>query len=197
MGHITAPVVYRPMAQAPGQATTLVMRTAAEPMRIAEQVQQTVTSVDRDAVISNMKTMQSILHEQSAQPRFRSVLLGGFAGMALLLAALGIYGLLTQQVIRRTLEIGIRMALGANRSQIVKQIVRQGLSLTAAGIVLGIAGSLAAARLMSGLLYETSASDPWVLSAATVVFVLVALGASVVPAWRASRVDPMVSMKME
>jgi putative ABC transport system permease protein len=117
--------------------------------------------------------------------------------MTLLLAALGIYGLLTQQVIRRTLEIGIRMALGANRSQIVKQIVRQGLSLTAAGIVLGIAGSLAAARLMSGLLYETSASDPWVLSAATVVFVLVALGASVVPAWRASRVDPMVSMKME
>jgi predicted permease len=197
MGHITAPVVYRPMAQVPGQATTLVMRTAAEPMRISEQVQEAVTSVDRDAVISNMKSMQTILHEQSAQPRFRSVLLAGFAGMALMLAALGIYGLLTQQVIRRTLEIGIRMALGANRSQIVKQIVRQGLSLTAAGIVLGIAGSLAATRVMSGLLYETSASDPWLLSAATAVFVLVALGASVVPAWRASRVDPMVSMKTE
>jgi predicted permease len=197
MGHITAPVVYRPMAQVPGQATTLVMRTAAEPMRISEQVQEAVTSVDRDAVISNMKTMQTILHEQSTQPRFRSVLLGGFAGMALLLAALGIYGLLTQQVIRRTLEIGIRMALGANRSQIVKQIVRQGLSLTGAGIVLGIAGSLAATRVMSGLLYETSANDPWLLSAATAVFVLVALGASVVPTWRASRVDPMVSMRTE
>jgi putative ABC transport system permease protein len=197
MGHITAPVVYRPMAQVPGQATTLVMRTAAEPMRISEQVQEEVTGVDRDAVISNMKTMQAILHEQSAQPRFRSALLGGFAGMALLLAALGIYGLLTQQVIRRTLEIGIRMALGANRSQIVKQIVRQGLGLTSAGIVLGIAGSLAAARVMTGLLYETSANDPWLLSAATAVFVLVALGASVVPAWRASRVEPMVSMRAE
>jgi putative ABC transport system permease protein len=167
-------------------------------MRISEQVQQAVTSVDRDAVISNMKTMQAILHEQSAQPRFRSVLLGGFAGMALLLAPLGIYGLLTQQVIRRTLEIGIRMALGANRRQIVERIVRQALSLTAAGILLGIAGSLAAARMMSGLLYETSASDPWLLSAATALFfVLVALGASLVPAWRASRVEPMVSMRTE
>jgi predicted permease len=197
MGYITAPVVYRPMTQAPGQATTLVMRTASEPLEQSEQVQQAVTSVDRDAVISNMKTMQTILHEQAAQPRFRTVLLTGFAGMALLLATLGIYGLLTQQVIRRTLEIGIRMALGANRRQIVDGIVRQALGLTAAGIVLGIAGSLAAGKVMSGLLYETSVSDPWLLGTATAVFVLVALCASLVPAWRASRVDPMVSMRIE
>ena len=197
MGYVTAPVVYRPMTQAPGQAATLLMRTAAEPMRMSDQVQQAVTGVDRDIVISNMKTMQTILREQSAQPRFRTLLLGSFAGMALLLAALGIYGLLTQQVIRRTLEIGIRMALGANRRQIVERIVRQALSLTAIGIVLGVAGSPVAGRVMAGLLYETNASDPWLLSAVTAVFVLVALAASLVPAWRASRVEPMVSMRME
>ena len=197
MGHITAPVVYRPVAQAPGQATTLVMRTTAEPMGISEQVQQAVTSVDQEAIVSNMKAMQTILYEQSAQPRFRTVLLGGFAGMALVLAALGIYGLLTQQVIRRTLEIGIRMALGANRRDIMARIVGQALNLTAAGVVLGIAGSCAAARVISGLLYETSASDPWLMGAATVVFAMVALGASVLPAWRASRVDPIVSMRVE
>jgi predicted permease len=197
MGHITAPVVYRPVAQVPEQATTLVMRTAAEPMGISEQVQQAATSVDQEAIISNMKAMQTILHEQSAQPRFRTVLLGGFAGMALVLAALGIYGLLTQQVIRRTLEIGIRMALGANRRDITARIVRQALNLTAAGIVLGIVGSCAAARVISGLLYETSASDPWLMGAATAVFVIVGLGASALPAWRASRVDPIVSMRAE
>jgi ABC-type antimicrobial peptide transport system permease subunit len=197
MGYITKPVVYRPMTQAPGEATTLVMRTAAEQIRISEQVQQAIAGVDRDAVISNMKTMQTILHEQSAQPRFRTVLLSGFAGMALLLAALGIYGLLAQQVIRKTVEIGIRMALGANRRHIVEQIVRQALGLTSVGIVLGIAGSLAAGRVISGLLYETSASDPWLLSGATAVFVLVALGASLIPAWHASRVDPMVSIRVE
>ena len=99
---------------------------------------------------------------------------------------------------RRTLHhrIGAVIHLTKGRRHLA-QIVRQGLGLTSAGIVLGIAGSLAAARVMSGLLYETSASDPWLLSAATAVFVLVALGASVVPAWRASRVDPMVSMKTE
>jgi putative ABC transport system permease protein len=197
MGYITAPVVYRPMTQAPGQAATLLMRTAGEPMRMSEQVQQAVTGVDRDLVISHVKTMETILREQSAQPRFRTLLLGGFAGMALLLAALGIYGLLTQQVIRRTLEIGIRMALGANRTQIVERIVRQALSLTAIGIVLGIAGSVAAGRVMAGLLYETNASDPWLLSAVTAVFVLVALAASLMPAWRASRVEPMVAMRAE
>jgi putative ABC transport system permease protein len=197
MGHITAPAVYRPVTQAPGQATTLVMRTAADPMGISEQVQQAATGVDRDAIISNVKAMQTILHEQSAQPRFRTVLLGGFAGMALILAALGIYGLLTQQVIRRTIEIGIRMALGANRRDITARIVGQALNLTAAGVVLGIVGSCAAARVVSGLLYETSANDPWLMSAAIAVFVIVALGASALPAWRASRVDPIVSMRAE
>jgi putative ABC transport system permease protein len=154
-------------------------------------------SVDKDLVISHVKTMQMIVSEQSAQPRFRTLLLGGFAGIALLLAALGMYGLLMQQVIRRRLEIGIRMALGANRRQIVERVVRQALSLSAAGIGLGVVGSLAARKAIAGLLYETSASDPWLLGAVTAVFVLVALGASLVPAWRASRVDPMVSMRTE
>jgi predicted permease len=197
MGYITAPVVYRPATQAPAQATTLLIRTAGEPMAISEQVQRAAMSVDRDLVISQVKTMQAILSEQSAQPRVRTVLLGSFAGMALLLAALGMYGLLMQQVIRRTLEIGIRMALGANRRQIVERIVRQALGLSAVGVALGIAGSLVAGRAMAGLLYETRVSDPWLLIAATAVFVLVALCASMVPAWRASRVEPVVSMRAE
>jgi ABC-type antimicrobial peptide transport system permease subunit len=117
--------------------------------------------------------------------------------MALLLSMLGIYGLLAQQVIQRTLEIGIRMALGANRKQIVERILRQALGVTAVGIVLGAAGSLAAGRVMAGLLYETSATDPWALSAVIAVFVCVAVAASFVPAWRASHVDPMVAMRAE
>jgi ABC-type antimicrobial peptide transport system permease subunit len=138
-----------------------------------------------------------MLREQNAQPRFRTVLLGGFAGMALVLAMLGIYGLLAQQVIQRTLEIGIRMALGANRRHVVAAIVRQALGLTAVGIALGLAGSFAADRVMAGLLYETSASDPWVLSAVALVFVCVAAAASFLPAWRASHVEPMVAMRAE
>ncbi|HZD76661.1 MAG TPA: FtsX-like permease family protein [Acidobacteriaceae bacterium] len=196
MGYVTAPSVYRPMTQAPG-AWTLLLRTAAEPMRMAEPLQQTVMDVDREVVISHTKTMEAILHEQSAQPRFRTMLLGGFAGLALLLAALGIYGLLAQQVMQRTLEIGIRMALGANRRDVVAAIVRQALAVTALGIVLGLAGSLAAGRAMAAMLYETSPSDPWLLSAAIAAFVLVALVASYVPAWRASRVEPMAAMRAE
>ena len=164
---------------------------------MAEKVQQAVTSANRDAAVSNIETMKGMLHEQSAPPRFRTVLLGSFAGMALLLSMLGIYGLLAQQVIQRTLEIGIRMALGANRKQIVERILRQALGVTAVGIVLGAAGSLAAGRVMAGLLYETSATDPWVLSAVIAVFVCVAVAASFVPAWRASHVDPMVAMRAE
>jgi predicted permease len=197
MGYVTMPSVYRPMTQAPGASRTLFLRTAAEPMRMAEQLQQTAMDVDRDVVISHTKTMNAILHEQSAQPRFRTMLLGGFAGMALLLAALGIYGLLTQQVMQRTLEIGIRMALGANRRDVVAAIVRQALAVTGLGIALGLAGSLAAGRVMAAMLYETSASDPWLLSAVIAAFVLVALVASYVPAWRASRVEPMAAMRAE
>ena len=197
MGYHTPPVVYRPMSQAPQTLRTLLLRTAAEPMSLSEKVQQAVAGVDRDVVVSNMQTMQSILREQSAQPRFRTALLAGFAGLALLLAALGIYGLLAQQVIHRTLEIGIRMALGANRTQIVGRLVRRALGLTAMGIVLGVAGSLVAGRIMAGLLYETSASDPWVLSGVAVVFLGVAVAASLLPAWRASHVEPMVAMRAE
>lgn len=197
MGYITAPGVYRPAAQAPAQATTLLIRTADEPTAMSEEVQRAAMSIDKDIVISRVKTMQAILSEQSAQPRFRTVLLGGFAGMALLLAALGIYGLLMQQVLRRTLEIGIRMAFGANRRQILERIMRQALGLSAGGVALGVAGSLAAGRALASLLYETRASDPLLLGGATTVFLLVALCAGLVPAWRASRVEPMVSMRAE
>ncbi len=197
MGYLTLPAVYQPLHQTPGKAGKLLLRTAAEPLAMIEKVQQAAASVNRDLVVSNMETAQRMLREQSAQPRFRTVLLSGFAGMALLLAMLGIYGLLAQQAIQRTLEIGIRMALGASRRHVVTAIVRQALGLTAVGIALGLAGSLAAGRVMAGLLYETSASDPWVLSAVTAVFVCVAVAASFLPAWRASHVEPMVAMRAE
>jgi predicted permease len=197
MGYLTLPAVYRPLAQTPGKAGKLLLRTEAEPLGMVEKVQQAAAGATRDVVLSNIETAQGMLREQNAQPRFRTVLLGGFAGMALVLAMLGIYGLLAQQVIQRTLEIGIRMALGANRRHVVAAIVRQALGLTAVGIALGLAGSFAADRVMAGLLYETSASDPWVLSAVALVFVCVAAAASFLPAWRASHVEPMVAMRAE
>jgi putative ABC transport system permease protein len=198
MGFVIDPVAYMPMAQNPEEASTLLVRIPGRhPVDAAKDVERVTAEVNRDLVLSDVETVEEFLSKQNAQPRFRTVLLGGFAGMALLLAALGIYGVLSQRVVERTMEIGIRMALGSSRRRIATRVLGDALRWTVAGSVLGTAGALAATRVVAGMLYETRASDPWMLAAVMAILIATVVMASLVPAWRASRVQPMVAMRAE
>jgi predicted permease len=198
MGFVTSPVAYRPMAQEPGGATTLLVRIpGGDPMREADTVERVVTDVNRNLVLSDVQTVEGFLSSQNAQPLFRTVLLGGFAGMALLLAAMGIYGVLSQRVLERRLEIGIRMALGSSRAHIVSRVLKEALRWTAAGMVLGGVGAFAANRVIAGFLYQTRANDPWMILTVLMILLATAVVASVLPAWRAGHVQPMEAMRAE
>jgi putative ABC transport system permease protein len=135
--------------------------------------------------------MDELLESSVGQQRLTLWLLGSFAAVALLLAAIGIYGLIAYSVVQRTQELGIRRALGAQAADILQLVVGRGLRLTVIGIVIGLTGAFAVTRAMSGLLFHVSATDPGVFLSVALVFVLVSLLASYIPAWRATRVDPM------
>src|SRR5262249_3399103 len=152
MGYVVPPAVYRPLEQEPRASMSLLLRTRSDPNRLGGPLQKLVRSLDDQVTLSDVKAMQERLYDLQAEPRFRTMLLGGFAGLALVLAALGIYGLLMQSVIRRTKEIGIRMALGASRASVMLTILQQALRTVAAGIVLGLAATVLMARFMAGLL---------------------------------------------
>jgi putative ABC transport system permease protein len=160
-------------------------------------VRQAVWSVDRSQPVSNIRTMDEVLAEEVAQRRIGMTLLGAFAALALLLASLGIYGVLSYAVAQRTQEIGIRMALGADRKEVLLMVVADGIRLASAGIAIGLGVSFALTRLMAGLLFGVSASDPRTLGAVTLLLIAVALVACYVPARRAAKVDPMIALRSE
>ncbi|HEX6772502.1 MAG TPA: FtsX-like permease family protein, partial [Acidobacteriaceae bacterium] len=198
MGLVTNPVAYMPMAQHPREAATLLVRIpGGDSMNAAKDVERVVAETNRDLVLSDIQTVEEFLSKQNAQPRFRTVVLGGFAGMALLLAAMGTYGVLSQRVVERRLEIGIRMALGSSRGRIVSRVLREALRWTLAGMVVGEAGAFVSSRVIRGLLYETRAGDPWMLVSVVMILSATIVVASVVPAWRASQVQPMEAMRAE
>jgi putative ABC transport system permease protein len=141
--------------------------------------------------------MTDAVSESVAQPRFYAILLGSFAGIALLIAALGIYGVISYAVSQRTRELGIRIALGAQRERVVRLVIGQGLTLTLLGIVLGVAGAVVLTRLISSLLFGVAAADPLTFISVAVLFVLVACLASYLPARRAAGVDPIIAMRAE
>ncbi|MGH6876995.1 MAG: FtsX-like permease family protein, partial [Rhizomicrobium sp.] len=153
--------------------------------------------IDRDQPISAVKTMDDIVEASEGQRRLMVMLLGLFAGAAILLAVIGIYGVIAYSVIERTKELGIRRALGAQRSDILALVIGQGLRLALAGVLLGLAGALALTRLMKGLLFEVSATDPATFLVVSLLFIAAALAASFLPAIRATRVDPMVALRYE
>jgi len=142
-------------------------------------------------------TMDDVVAEANAEPRFEMALLGVFAGVALLLAAVGIYGVMSYSVERRTHEIGIRISLGASRTDVLKLVVRQGMVLALAGSAAGIVGALLLSRLMTKLLYGVLPTDPLTFTGVAVLLTLVALAANYLPARRATRVDPMVALRYE
>ena len=175
----------------------LVVSTEGDPLALASTVRKTVWDVDRDQPVSNVNTMEGVLAESIARQRFTALLLGLFAGLALVLAAVGIYGVMSYSMAQRTREIGIRMALGAQKRHVLKLAVGQGLKLVFVGIVIGLVGAFALTRLMASLLYGVSATDPATLVIISLVLVAVALFASYIPARRAAKVDPLIALRYE
>ncbi len=176
---------------------TLVVRTTGDPAAIAKSVKSAVWSFDHNLPISEVVTMDSVVAEANAQPRFEMSLLGAFAALALALAAVGIYGVMSYSVTRRTHEIGVRMSLGASRAQVLALVLRQGLTLAAIGLAVGLIGAILLSRLMTGLLYGVQPTDPVTYVGVGALLLLVAVAAAYVPARRATRVDPIVALRYE
>lgn len=176
---------------------TLVIRTDGDPLALAPAVRQAVWSLDKDQPVVDIRTMEDLLWVSLARARFSTVVLGVFAGMALLLAITGIYGVVSYSVAERTREIGIRVALGAQRSDVLRMVLRQGLILAGFGIGIGLAAALALTRLMTSLLFGTSASDPTTFACVAGLLLMVALSACCLPARSAMKIDPMVALRYE
>ncbi|HKC86408.1 MAG TPA: FtsX-like permease family protein, partial [Blastocatellia bacterium] len=191
------PAVYFSHRQFSYRSLSVVVRATAAPLGLVNAVQNEVWTLDRNLPVSNVKTMEQRLGEAVAQPRFSALLLGLFAALALLLAAVGIYGVISYTVQRRTHEIGVRMSLGASAGDILKLVVGRGLALTLTGVGLGVLGSFGLTRLISGLLYGVRATDPVTFVAMPALLALVALLACYIPARRATKVDPMVALRCE
>ena len=175
----------------------LVVRSSGNPLQLASAVHDEVRALDPNQAISTIRSMDEIVSGSVAQPRFASQILGVFAVLALLLAAVGLYGLIAYTVSQRTHEIGIRMALGAEPRDVLKLVIGQGLKLALAGAAIGIVGALALTRLMQGLLFQVSPTDPFTFISVTALLTIVALAASYLPARRAMRVDPMIALRYE
>ncbi len=175
----------------------MAIRTASDPMSLAAAVRQAVWSVDPNQPVSNIRTMAEILGNEMLRRQIGANLLGAFAGLALLLASLGVYGVLSYNIALRRQEIGIRLALGAQRRDVLKLLIWQGMRLTLAGVVIGLIGSFTLTRLMQGFLYDVSAVDPLTFALVTVLLTVVALAACWIPARRATKVDPLRALRRE
>jgi putative ABC transport system permease protein len=188
---------YWPHPELPYPFMTLAVRTSGDPLRMAGAIQQQVQGLDRDLPLSKVRTMDQWMADSAAQARFSTLLLMAFAGVAMLLAVVGIYGVTSYAVTQRTREIGIRMALGAQVADVLRLVGREGLSLALAGIAAGILLSFGLTRLLRSLLFEVSALDPWTFAGVAVILSVAAIVASLIPARRAMRVDPMVALRYE
>jgi putative ABC transport system permease protein len=191
------PAFYVPIAQMMWGAPTIIVRTGGDPEALAPAIKNVIHALDPEAPLHDIRTMDECQAFDLGRARFQTVLLGIFAAIALLLTAVGLYGVVAYSVAQRTHEIGVRMALGASRSHVVAMVLNRGVQLTLIGIAIGVAGALALARVVQALLYETAPRDPATYLLVCITLSLVALAASYLPALRASRVDPMVALRQE
>ncbi len=187
--------VYVAFAQNPQPSAILAIRTAGDPLRLTGAVREQVRELDRDQPIASVQTMDDLVEAQVGQRRVLVVLLGSFAAAALLLALIGIYGVIAYSVTQRTQEVGIRRALGARSGDIVRLVVGQALGLVLAGVAAGVGGAFGLTRLMKSLLFGVSPADPATFAGIALLFLTVALAASYLPARRATRIDPMTALR--
>ena len=189
--------VYLPNAQRPQRKMSIVVRTTGEPLQTAGGLRAAVWSIDAEQPVAAIRAMDQILHVSLARPRFNTMLLGVFAGLATILGAIGIYGLMSYAVSQRTQEIGIRMALGARRGDVARIVLGQGLRVVLAGVALGLLGALATTRLMATLLFGVTPTDAVTFTVVPVLIVAIAMLACYLPVRRATRIDPLIALRYE
>ena len=193
----TAPTYYLPAAQAPLQDMAVIVRTTTEPLSIIPELRQAVLAIDPDQPISNISTMEKIVSDSIARPRLNMFLMGLFGALALILASVGIYGLLSYSVTQRTQEMGIRMALGAQVTDVLKLVLRQGMTLALIGEALGLVGAFALTRVMQRLLFGVTPTDATIFISVVGILTTTAVLACYLPARRAAKVDPLVALRYE
>jgi putative ABC transport system permease protein len=193
----TRPAMFFPYAQQPARTMRLAVGIATDPTSLIRPIQERVWELDRDIILSDVRTMEDALSSSVADTRSVTTVLGMFATVALALAALGLYGVLAFFVTQRTREIGIRVALGASGGNVLRLVITRGMLLVGGGLVLGVAGAIGASRLMEGMLFRINATDPATFAGVTGFFLIVALGSCLLPAWRALRVDPLEALRIE
>jgi len=191
------PEFYFSPWQRPFEAQAIVVRTSGNPAALVKAVRNTILSVDRNVILARAKTMEQIVRDTTTSQRANLRLMGGFAALALLLATIGIYGLMAYSVNQRQREFGIRMALGASPAGLLRLVVGQGARLAGMGVALGVLVSLVLSRVMTSLLYGTQPTDPLTYSLVALVMLATTLVAAALPAGRAAKVDPMIALRSE
>ncbi|HMZ19243.1 MAG TPA: ABC transporter permease, partial [Blastocatellia bacterium] len=191
------PISYWPHSELAYNSMSFVLRTKGEATAVAAAAREVIRKLDPEQPVADVRTMESLLGRVVARQRFNTLLLTIFAGVAALLAAVGIYGVMAYSVAQRTHEIGVRLALGARKADVLRLVVKRGMTLSLAGVGIGLAASFALTRLMAALLFNVGATDPLTFAGVPVLLVLIALLACWLPARRAAKVDPMVALRYE
>jgi putative ABC transport system permease protein len=191
------PTRYQPLSQVPWIGLYLVVKTTGSPMQMVPSIRQQLSQLDPDIPLTPARTMDQAMSRAVGQPRFRTMLLALFAALALVLATVGIYGVMSYSVTRRSKEIGIRMSLGASGIGVIRMVVREGLQLAVLGVTIGVVGGLVVTRFLGALLFQVQPTDPGTFVLLPLFLLVVAVGACLIPAYRATRVDPLRSLRTE
>jgi putative ABC transport system permease protein len=197
MGYAEQPAVYRPLSQTAPESLAIMIAVNGTPLALVREIQQRISSIDANLILSAMDDLHTEQSAQLTQPRFRSVLMSGFAGLALALALVGLYGVLSQTVTRRARDIGIRMALGADRDRILRSVLGHACAMTIIGIVIGSAVAVAGIRVIQGMLYGIAARGAGELGVAAIALLVLTAGAASIPAYRAASIDPVRVLRDE
>jgi len=197
LSHEPPPLLYLPYEQFGLPFTNVFVRSTLPTNTVTSLLRSQVISIDPDLPVVDVTTLQSVMDRSVDDPRFRTVLIGLFALLALVLAAVGVYGLISYSVTQRTREIGIRVALGAQPRQVLAPVIREGIVLAMSGVAIGLVGALALTRLLASFLFGIGTTDPTTFIGVSVILVLVALMASYIPSRRALRVDPLIALRAE
>jgi putative ABC transport system permease protein len=188
---------YFPEQQVPSNGMFLVARTSTDAAGLSSAVVQEIHAVDPSVVVYGIQTMQERLYDSLARQRFSSTMLAAFAAFAMLLAAIGLYGVMSYLVTQSTHDIGILMALGARAADVINLVLRQGMELAAMGIMVGLIGAVLLTRVMASMLFQVSATDVGTFIAVPMLLAIVAFAATLIPAWRTTMVDPMTALREE